>query len=94
MNQMIESKNKAPFLKAFDRLFNKREYADAERYWSRHYVQHSAYIAPSREGLLNLIKSIPPTLNYEPGTIVAEGRPRDRAQTIFAFRPARQLDCS
>ena len=28
---------------------------------------------PGREGLFNLIKSIPPTLKYEPGTIVAEG---------------------
>jgi hypothetical protein len=26
-----------------------------------------------RDGLFNLIKSLPPTLKYEPGTIVAEG---------------------
>src|SRR6266566_7491779 len=37
------------------------------------YIQHSAHIAPGREGLFNLIKSIPPTLKCEPGTIVAEG---------------------
>ena len=37
-----------------------------------HYIQHSAHIAPGREGLFNLVKSIPPTLKYEPGTIVAE----------------------
>ena len=30
-------------------------------------------VAPGREGLFDLIKSIPPTLKYEPGTIVAEG---------------------
>ena len=36
-------------------------------------LQHSAHIAPGREGLFNLIKSIPPTLKYAPGTIVAEG---------------------
>ncbi len=51
----------------------KRDYAAAERYWSPHYIQHSAHIEPGREGLFNLIKSIPPTLKYEPGTIVAEG---------------------
>ena len=34
--------------------------------------QHSAHIAPGREGLFSLIKSIPPTLKYEPGLIVAE----------------------
>ena len=34
MNQTIESKNKALVLEAFDTLFNKRDYAAAERYWS------------------------------------------------------------
>ena len=73
MNQTIESKNKALVLEAFDTLFNKRDYVAAERFWSPNYIQHSAHIAPGREGLFNLIKSIPPTLKYEPGTIVAEG---------------------
>jgi predicted SnoaL-like aldol condensation-catalyzing enzyme len=73
MNQTKEQKNKALVLEAFDTLFNKRDYAAAERYWSPHYIQHSAHIAPGREGLFNLIKSLPPTLKYEPGTIVAEG---------------------
>jgi len=68
-----EEKNKAVVLEAFDTLFNKRDYAAAERYWSPHYIQHSAHIAPGREGLFNLIQGIPATLHYEPGTIVAEG---------------------
>jgi predicted SnoaL-like aldol condensation-catalyzing enzyme len=37
------------------------------------YIQHSAHIEPGREGLFNLIRSIPPTLKYEPGVIVADG---------------------
>ena len=65
--------NKALVLHAFDTLFNKRDYAAAERFWSPEYIQHSAHIEPRREGLFNLIKSVPPTLKYEPGTIVAEG---------------------
>src|SRR5256714_9009287 len=73
MNQTIESKNKALVLEAFDTLFTKRDYASADRYWSPNYIQHSAHIAPGRDGLFNLIKSIPPTLKYEHGTIVAEG---------------------
>jgi predicted SnoaL-like aldol condensation-catalyzing enzyme len=73
MSGTKQEKNKALVLEAFDTLFNKRDYVRAERYWSPHYIQHSAHIAPSREGLFNLIKSIPPTLKYEPGTIVAEG---------------------
>ena len=73
MSKAIEEKNKALVLEAFDTLFNQRDYVAAERYWSPNYIQHSAHIAPGREGLFNLIKSIPPTLKYEPGTIVAEG---------------------
>jgi predicted SnoaL-like aldol condensation-catalyzing enzyme len=73
MRETIASNNKALVLAAFDTLFNKRDYAAAERFWSPHYVQHSAHIAPGRDGLFNLIKSLPPTLKYEPGTIVAEG---------------------
>ena len=73
MSRTKQEKNKAIVLEAFDTLFNKRDYAAAERYWSPHYIQHSAHIAPGREGLFNLIKSLPPTLKYEPGAIVAEG---------------------
>jgi predicted SnoaL-like aldol condensation-catalyzing enzyme len=73
MSDANTEKNKAIVLKAFDTLFNKRDYAAAERFWSPNYIQHSAHIAPGREGLFDLIKSIPATLKYEPGTIVAEG---------------------
>jgi|ERR1700694_2465602 predicted SnoaL-like aldol condensation-catalyzing enzyme len=73
MVRELEEKNKALVLRAFDTLFNKRDYAAAERFWSPKYIQHSAHIAPGREGLFALIKSIPPTLKYEAGTIVAEG---------------------
>ena len=66
-------KNKALVLKAFDTLFNKRDYAAAERFWSSNYIQHSAHIEPGREGLFRLIKGLPPTLKYENGLIVAEG---------------------
>ena len=70
MNQTIEEKNKELVLKAFDTLFNKRDYTAAERYWSPSYIQHSAHIEPGREGLFNLIKSLPPTLKYEPGVVL------------------------
>ena len=73
MSQTIQEKNKSLVLDAFDTLFNKRNYVAAEKYWSPNYIQHSAHIEPAREGLFNLIKSLPPTLKYEPGTIVAEG---------------------
>ena len=72
MSQTQEERNKALVLEAFDTLFNRRDYAAAERYWSPNYIQHSAHIEPGRAGLFNLIKSIPPTLKYESGTIMAE----------------------
>ncbi len=73
MPKTTPEQNKARVLEAFDTLFNKHDYAAAERFWSPEYIQHSAHIEPRREGLFNLIKSLPPTLKYEPGTIVAEG---------------------
>src|SRR6202522_1995355 len=72
MNKSTQSNNKALVLEAFDTLVNKRDYAAAERYWSPNYIQHSAHIEPGRDGLFNLIKSLPQTLKYESGTIVAE----------------------
>jgi predicted SnoaL-like aldol condensation-catalyzing enzyme len=73
MQKTTSEQNKALVLKAFDTLFNQRDYAAAERFWSPDYIQHSAHIEPGREGLFNLIKSLPATLKYEAGTIVAEG---------------------
>jgi predicted SnoaL-like aldol condensation-catalyzing enzyme len=68
-----EARNKELVLKAFDTLFNRRNYAEAERYWSSGYIQHSAHIKPGREGLFDLVKSLPTTFRYEPGVIVADG---------------------
>ena len=69
MSQTIQEKNKALVLEAFDTLFNRRDYAAAERLWSPSYIHHSAHIAPGREGLFNLVKSMPQTLRYEPGVM-------------------------
>jgi predicted SnoaL-like aldol condensation-catalyzing enzyme len=51
MNQTIEEKNKELVLKAFDPLFDKRDYGTAEGYWSPNYIQHSAHIELGRKGL-------------------------------------------
>jgi predicted SnoaL-like aldol condensation-catalyzing enzyme len=72
MNPTKQETNKALVLEAFDTLFNKRDYAAAELFWSSNYIQHSAHIAPGREGLFDLIKSMPSEFKYEPGMIVAE----------------------
>jgi predicted SnoaL-like aldol condensation-catalyzing enzyme len=72
-SETIESKNKALVLEAFDALFNKRDYAGAERFWSPNYIQHSAHIPPGRDGLFALVRSVPETMRYENQLIVAEG---------------------
>ena len=73
MTDSKAEKNKTIVLEAFDTLFNKRDYSAAERFWSPNYIQHSAHIKPGRDGLFDLIKSLPSTLKYQPGLIVAEG---------------------
>jgi predicted SnoaL-like aldol condensation-catalyzing enzyme len=73
MAKTTPTQNKALVLEAFDLLFNKRDYAAAERYWSDRYVQHSAHIAPGRDGLFNLVRTLPNSLKYENQLIVAEG---------------------
>src|ERR1700704_6508459 len=73
MSKTTAEQNKALVLEAFDTLFNKRDYAAAERCWSDRYIQHSAHIAPSRAGLFDLMGTLPETLRYENQLIVAEG---------------------
>jgi predicted SnoaL-like aldol condensation-catalyzing enzyme len=73
MTQSNQERNKTLVLQAFDLLFNKRDYAAAEKYWSPNYIQHSAHIAPGRDGLFALVKSAPPEMKYENSLIMAEG---------------------
>jgi predicted SnoaL-like aldol condensation-catalyzing enzyme len=73
MNPTKKETNKALVLEAFDTLFNRRDHAAAEKFWSPDYIQHSAHIRPGREGLFNLIRNTPDTLRYEHQLIVAEG---------------------
>jgi predicted SnoaL-like aldol condensation-catalyzing enzyme len=73
MSKTTPTQNKALVLEAFDTLFNKRDYTAAERFWSDRYIQHSAHIAPGRDGLFNLIRALPDSLKYESHLILAEG---------------------
>jgi predicted SnoaL-like aldol condensation-catalyzing enzyme len=73
MTKTTPEQNKALVLEAFETLFNKRDYAGAERFWSDPYIQHSAHIAPGRAGLFDLVRSLPQTLRYENQLILAEG---------------------
>ena len=73
MPKTTPEQNKAFVLDAFDTLFNKHDIAAAERFWSPDYIQHSAHIPPGRDGLFELVRSVPATMRYENQLIVAEG---------------------
>lgn len=73
MTKTTPEQNKALVLEAFDALFNQRDYDAAARFWSDKYIQHSAHIEPGREGLFKLVRSLPDSLRYEHGLILAEG---------------------
>jgi predicted SnoaL-like aldol condensation-catalyzing enzyme len=66
-----EASNKALVLEAFDALFNRRDFASAEKYFSPTYIQHSAVIPPGWDGLLSLVRGL--TRRYERSLAVAEG---------------------
>jgi predicted SnoaL-like aldol condensation-catalyzing enzyme len=71
MNPQADENAKRLVIEAFDTLFNQRNYTAAETFWSPHYIQHSAHISAGREGLFSLIKTLPTTLRYEHGVILA-----------------------
>ena len=58
---------------AFDTLFNKRDYAAAECFWSPSYIRHSGHIEPGRARLFELVKASPPEMRYENTLIAANG---------------------
>jgi predicted SnoaL-like aldol condensation-catalyzing enzyme len=73
MATVPEEHNRAFVLEAFDTLFNRRDYDAAQRFWSPSYIQHSAHIAPGRQGLFDLVKGSPADMRYENGLVVASG---------------------
>jgi predicted SnoaL-like aldol condensation-catalyzing enzyme len=73
MSQTLQEKNKTLLLEGFDVLFNKRDFIGAAKYWSPNYIQHSSHIEPGRDGLFNLVKSLPAGSKWEHGIMMAEG---------------------
>jgi hypothetical protein len=63
MTESKEARNKALVLKAFDTLFNKRDYAAAEHFWSRFSTLSRSGKKPMARspGIWSLTPSSPPT---------------------------------
>jgi deazaflavin-dependent oxidoreductase (nitroreductase family) len=73
IRNLAEERNKVLALEAFYTLFNRRDYAAAQRFWSPYYIQHSAHIPPGRDGLFNMVEASPPDRRYENPLTVADG---------------------
>jgi predicted SnoaL-like aldol condensation-catalyzing enzyme len=73
VSQSQQESNKEFLIKGFDILFNKRDFAQAEKFWSPNYIQHRAHIEPGREGLFAVVKSLPIGAKWEHGIMMAEG---------------------
>ena len=73
MEKTTQQKNKELLIEGFNTLFNKHDFAAAEKLWSPDYVQHSGHIPPGREGLFALVKAFPPGTTWSHGIIMAEG---------------------
>jgi predicted SnoaL-like aldol condensation-catalyzing enzyme len=73
MAETLQEKNKALLIEGFETLFNRKDFAGAEKFWSPDYIQHSAHIEPGREGLFALVRALPDGTKWEHGIMMAEG---------------------
>jgi predicted SnoaL-like aldol condensation-catalyzing enzyme len=73
MAETLQEKNKALLIEGFVTLFNRKDFAGAEKFWSPDYIQHSAHIEPGREGLFALVRALPDGTKWEHGIMMAEG---------------------
>jgi predicted SnoaL-like aldol condensation-catalyzing enzyme len=73
MEKTTQQKNKELLIEGFDTLFNKHDFAAAEKLWSPDYIQHSGHIPPGREGLFGVVKAFPAGTSWDHGIIMAEG---------------------
>ena len=66
-----EEKNIQLVIHALNTLFNKRNYESVRKYWSPDYVQRSLWVPPGKEGLFNMVATIPADTRLEFGLVVA-----------------------
>src|SRR2546423_12519814 len=92
MSQTTQEKNKALVLDAFETLFNRRDYAAAEKYWSPNYIQRSAHIEPGRDGVLQFDPQRTRYFALRTSTHRFGERLCHCPRTFFRTRPASCLD--
>ena len=92
MGQTIESKNKALVLEAFDTLFNKRDYAAAERF-GHHVTSNTALISRLVAMACSVsLRAFRRRLGMNQERLWPKGT-LSLARALFGHRPAGELDC-
>jgi len=90
VDRTVEAKNKALSLESLRHASTSVTMRPRE-FWAPHYSTQRAH-APGCEGLFDLIKSLPPTLTYEPGNDCGRRNVVIVHGTIFELRPSCELD--
>jgi predicted SnoaL-like aldol condensation-catalyzing enzyme len=73
LSQSLQERNKEIAIEAFETLFNKRDYVEAEKFWAADYIQHASHLAQGREGLFKEARELPPDFHWDCDMIAAEG---------------------
>jgi predicted SnoaL-like aldol condensation-catalyzing enzyme len=71
--KVTTEQDKTLVLEGFDTLFNKRDYVAAESFCRRTTSSTALTSRRAATDYFNLVKTLPPALKYEHGTIVADG---------------------
>lgn len=66
-------RNKALVLDAMTSLFQHHDASAVERLYVADYIQHNPNIPQGRDALRSIVETLPPSVHYEPGLMIAEG---------------------
>jgi predicted SnoaL-like aldol condensation-catalyzing enzyme len=73
LRQTTTDQNKAVIPQVLSTAFNGKDFTALEKYLHPDFAQHNPMIPGGRDGLRDFVASLPDTVRYEPGLIVAEG---------------------
>jgi predicted SnoaL-like aldol condensation-catalyzing enzyme len=74
MNQTTPEQNKAVVLEVLTTAFDEgKDFTALDKYVHPDFAQHNPQIPGGRDGLRGFAASLPDTVRYEPGAILAEG---------------------
>jgi len=70
---MTPEQNKQIVLKAFDALFNRKDFEGARRFWSPDYIQHNPLVSDGPQALFDFVRALPASTSFESQLAIAEG---------------------